>query len=62
MSPIYVGRASPSLPARRRRGEGKEGVAFDVSQGSHPVLGYVALPGLGTGLYIPRAASFHAVF
>ena len=28
-------------------GEGEEGVAFDVSQGSRPVLGYVALPGLG---------------
>ena len=30
-------------------GEGEEGVAFDVSQGSHPVLCYVALPELGSG-------------
>ena len=32
-------------------GEGEEGVAFDVSQGLHPVLGCVALPGLN--LLIP---------
>ena len=50
----------PSPHAVGVRG-GEEG-AFDVSQGSRPVLGYVALSGLGIGLYIPRAASFHAVF